>query len=170
MSLKGAKGRRWPCGLEWPCLFIIGCWMPWQELVFPSLGPGGEGLSAALSGCVCVDLYLCVFLGLCVPWLSSLLVTLRPGTVRSPPPPASNFSTPRPSTLGPWQSEKEAKGQRSLVKMGSGARRSTPESAPTLGMRRGNGSRALPMGTGRPGCWAALLPHPQAWLKSRCVC
>lgn len=106
-------------------------------------GPGGKGLNAALSGCVCVDLYVCVFLGLCLPWLSPLLVTLRPGTIRSPPPPASNFYTPRPSMLGPWQSEKEAKGQWSLVKVGSGARCNTPESVPTLGMRRGNGNTEL---------------------------
>lgn len=26
--------------------------------------------------------------------------------------------------------------------------------------------RTLPMGAGRPGRWTALLPHPQAWLKS----
>ena len=150
--------------------------MVWSGPVYLSSGAGRLGrnwcfpLWARGRGSECRSERVCVFLGLCVPWLSSLLVTLRPGTVRGPPPPASNFSTPRPSTLGPWQSEKEAKGQGSLVKMGSGARRSTPESAPTLGMRRGNGSRALPMGTGRPGRWAAPLPHPQAWLKSRCVC
>ena len=42
VSLKGGKGRRWPCGLPGPCLFIMRCWVPLQELVFPSLGLGAR--------------------------------------------------------------------------------------------------------------------------------
>lgn len=121
--------------------------------------------------CVCRLVRVCVFPGLCLPWLSPLLVTLRPGTIRSPPPPASNFSPPRPSMLGPRQSEKEAKGQWSLVKVGSGAQRSTPESAPTLGMRRGHRSTELcpwvleGLAAGRH-CSPTLRPGS----SPRCVC
>lgn len=56
------------------------------------LGPRGEGLSAALSGCVCVDLYVCVSSWGCV-CLGSLLSWSRSGLEQSEAP------LPQPATF-----------------------------------------------------------------------
>lgn len=78
----------------------------------------------------------CALLGLCVHWLSSLLVTLRPGTpgaLPSPPQLTSNFSTPSPSILAHWLLEEcygnEVRGTKSCPRVSahSGVRKGQQE-------------------------------------------
>lgn len=107
---------------------------------------------------VCVgNLYVCVFLGLCLPWLSPLLVTLRPGTIRSPSP-SQQLLHSQLGMLGPWQSEKEAKRPVSLVKVGSGARCNTPESAPPWDEARERNTELCPWVLGGLAAGALLPP------------
>lgn len=151
----GRKGRGWPCGLKYPCLFVQS-WVSLRSGCF--LLPGSvcgvrkRILSVALRGYVCVQMCICVclFVGLCLYWLSSLLVTLRPGAARGPPcSPTLSETFPLPASacwvLG------GAKVQRSLVEMGPGMPHSTMVSMPALRFReRVATGQSFARGNGKP--------------------
>ena len=127
-------------------------------------GPGGEGLNATLSRCVCL------------PGALFALALSSPGhgqawNNQEAPSPSQQLFHSQAKHAGPLA---EREGSKRPVESCESGVRGTAQcprvSAYSGDEEREQEHRALPMGAGRPGRWAALLPHPQAWLKSRCVC
>lgn len=106
-------------------------------------------------------MYTCV----CLPGALFVLAVFSPGHAQAwvsqeSSPYLSNFSTPNPSMLGPWQSKEGTGGQRSLVEMGSGARCCTPESLSTLGVReRMAGGQSFALGSWKPWLLGSTAPN-----------
>lgn len=144
-----------------------------QELALPSAGLARrtECLSVEPRRGMCGPVPVCALLGFCLCWLSSLLVTLRPGTAgplltTALTPPATYpllrcLLLPVPAL---WPSE-GVKGRWSHMKMRSG-HAVLPQAQCPLGMREREGARgqAFLLGIGCPGGQA---PHPpaHAWLQ-----
>lgn len=147
------RSPRRPCGL-------------WDRVRALLCGTGGV-LTGGECRCVRVCTCACAFLGLCVCWLYSLLVTLRPGSARSSPPPPATFPL-RPQHAGslaePWgQPEDRAV----LWKWGQG--HDAVSHSPCSVRGEEEGGRRAELGSLQPSLLSSTPPNPGLAQVRRCL-